>query len=74
LGRVLNCLLSCTLSSLAGRIDERLHVSSRGSTDSPRATPATYGRAMTKTTEAFTSYDSADYLTDVEDVAAYLQS
>jgi probable addiction module antidote protein len=29
---------------------------------------------MSKTTKAFTPYDSADYLTGVEDVAAYLEA
>lgn len=29
---------------------------------------------MSKTTETFSRYDSADYLTDIEDVAAYLEA
>ncbi len=29
---------------------------------------------MSKTTEAFSHYDSADYLTGIEDVAAYLEA
>lgn len=29
---------------------------------------------MEKGTEEFTAYDSADYLTDIEDVAAYLEA
>lgn len=29
---------------------------------------------MTKTTETFSPYDSADYLVDIEDVAAYLEA
>lgn len=29
---------------------------------------------MSKETETFTAYDSADYLTDIEDVAAYLEA
>jgi probable addiction module antidote protein len=38
-------------------------------TGSPRS-----GRTMTKTTETFSPYDSADYLFDVETAAAYLEA